>query len=74
MIVGLPALRLRGLFLSVATLGFALAVSSWLFYQGWLVHSSPETGTLDAARPAPFRSASTSTTSAATTGSASACS
>ena len=43
-LVGLPALRLRGLFLAVSTLGFALAVSSWLFYQGWLVHTSPETG------------------------------
>ena len=55
MIVGLPALRLRGLFLAVATLGFALAVSSWLFYQGWLVHSSPETGSsLQLGRPRPF--------------------
>ena len=71
-IVGLPALRLRGLFLAVATLGFALAVSSWLFYQGWLVHSSPETGSVAAARPAAARSASTSTTRTATTGSASA--
>ena len=54
-IVGLPALRLRGLFLAVATLGFALAVSSWLFYQGWLVHSSPETGSsLQLGRPRPF--------------------
>jgi ABC-type branched-subunit amino acid transport system ATPase component/ABC-type branched-subunit amino acid transport system permease subunit len=43
-VVGLPALRLRGLFLAVSTLGFALAVSSWLFYQGWLVHTSDETG------------------------------
>jgi ABC-type branched-subunit amino acid transport system ATPase component/ABC-type branched-subunit amino acid transport system permease subunit len=44
-VVGLPALRLRGLFLAVSTLGFALAVASWLFYQGWLVHVSPEAGT-----------------------------
>jgi ABC-type branched-subunit amino acid transport system ATPase component/ABC-type branched-subunit amino acid transport system permease subunit len=43
-LVGLPALRLRGLFLAVSTLGFALAVSSWLFFQGWLVHTSAETG------------------------------
>ncbi len=43
-VVGLPALRLRGLFLAVSTLGFALAVSSWLFFQDWLVHKSPETG------------------------------
>jgi ABC-type branched-subunit amino acid transport system ATPase component/ABC-type branched-subunit amino acid transport system permease subunit len=44
-IIGLPALRMGGLFLSVATLGFALATSSWLFFQEWLVHQSPETGT-----------------------------
>ena len=43
---------LRGLFLAVSTLGFALAVSSWLFSQDWLVHNSPETGTsLQLSRP-----------------------
>ena len=31
--VGLPALRLRGLYLAVATLGFAQVASSWLFLQ-----------------------------------------
>ncbi len=30
MVVGIPALRLRGLFLAVSTLAFALAVSYWL--------------------------------------------
>ncbi|HWM22596.1 MAG TPA: branched-chain amino acid ABC transporter permease/ATP-binding protein [Ilumatobacteraceae bacterium] len=44
-VIGLPALRMGGLFLSVATLGFALATSSWLFFQDWLVHESPTTGT-----------------------------
>jgi branched-chain amino acid transport system permease protein len=29
MLIGLPALRIRGLFLAVATLSFALAMSSW---------------------------------------------
>ncbi len=43
-IVGLPALRMRGLFLSVATLGLALATSSWLLYQSWFVHVDPEKG------------------------------
>ncbi|HEY5874289.1 MAG TPA: branched-chain amino acid ABC transporter permease/ATP-binding protein [Ilumatobacteraceae bacterium] len=43
-VIGLPAIRMRGLFLSVATLGFALAVSSWLFYQDWFVHTSDTTG------------------------------
>ena len=54
-VVGLPALRLRGLFLAVSTLGFALAVASWLFFQGWLVHMSPETGSsLQLPRPTLF--------------------
>jgi ABC-type branched-subunit amino acid transport system ATPase component/ABC-type branched-subunit amino acid transport system permease subunit len=44
-VIGLPALRMGGLFLSVATLGFALATSSWLFFQDWLVHQSPSKGT-----------------------------
>ena len=43
-IVGLPALRMRGLFLSVATLGLALATSSWLLYQSWFVHVDAEKG------------------------------
>src|SRR3954447_15442473 len=43
-VVGLPALRMRGLFLSVATLGLALATSSWLLYQSWFVHVDAETG------------------------------
>ena len=33
MIVGLPALRVRGLFLAVTTLAFAVAAASWLFLQ-----------------------------------------
>ena len=54
-VVGLPALRFRGLFLAVSTLGFALAVASWLFFQGWLVHESPETGSsLQLPRPTFF--------------------
>ncbi|MGZ4784304.1 MAG: ABC transporter permease [Acidimicrobiales bacterium] len=38
-LVGLPALRLRGLFLAVTTLAFAMATSSWLLnrrYFGWI--------------------------------------
>ena len=38
-VVGLPALRLRGLYLAVTTLVFALAVSSWLLndlFFGWV--------------------------------------
>lgn len=33
LLIGLPALRVRGLFLAVTTLAFAVAASSWLFDQ-----------------------------------------
>lgn len=36
-LVGLPALRVRGLFLSVATLAFALFAQGWLFGQAFLM-------------------------------------
>ena len=38
-VMGLPALRVRGLFLAVVTLAFALAADSWLFGQSWLVNA-----------------------------------
>lgn len=34
-VVGLPALRVRGLLLGVLTLGFALAAQGWLLEQSW---------------------------------------
>jgi ABC-type branched-subunit amino acid transport system ATPase component/ABC-type branched-subunit amino acid transport system permease subunit len=37
-VVGIPALRVRGLFLAVTTLAFALAADGWLFEQDWLVN------------------------------------
>src|SRR4029077_3321789 len=37
LVVGLPALRIRGLMLAVTTLGFALAAQSWLFGQSWML-------------------------------------
>lgn len=43
-IVGLPALRVRGLFLAVTTLAFAVVTSTWLFGQSWFVTSRIETG------------------------------
>lgn len=43
-VVGLPALRVRGLFLAVTTLAFALVVSGWMFAQDWLVTSTREFG------------------------------
>ncbi len=36
LVIGIPALRVRGLFLAVATLSFALASQRWLFSQPWL--------------------------------------
>ncbi len=36
MIVGLPALRVQGLFLAVTTLAFAVMAESWLFDRGFL--------------------------------------
>ena len=35
-LIGLPALRLRGLFLAVTTLGFALVAQKWLIGQDWM--------------------------------------
>jgi branched-chain amino acid transport system permease protein len=48
-LMGLPALRIRGLFLAVATLAFAVAVQGTLFnerYFGWLLPSRVERPTL----------------------------
>ena len=39
-LIGIPALRIRGLFLAVATLALSVATSSWLFFQSFLVHRS----------------------------------
>lgn len=35
--VGLPAVRIQGLFLAVSTIAFAVLASSWAFQQRWLV-------------------------------------
>ena len=34
-VIGLPALRIKGLFLAVTTLGFAVAMSAWVLKQTW---------------------------------------
>ena len=34
-VIGLPALRIKGLFLAVTTLGFAVAMSAWFLKQTW---------------------------------------
>ena len=57
-VVGLPALRLRGLYLAVTTLVFALAVSSWLLndlFFGWVprqrLERPPLFGRIDISTP-----------------------
>jgi ABC-type branched-subunit amino acid transport system ATPase component/ABC-type branched-subunit amino acid transport system permease subunit len=39
-VVGLPALRIRGLMLAVTTLAFALAARNWLFQRSWMFGGS----------------------------------
>jgi ABC-type branched-subunit amino acid transport system ATPase component/ABC-type branched-subunit amino acid transport system permease subunit len=40
-IVGLPALRVRGLTLAVTTMGFAVVATDWLFHQPWIGSEQP---------------------------------
>jgi branched-chain amino acid transport system permease protein len=61
LVVGLPALRLRGLYLAVTTLVFALAVNSWLLnrqFFGWVpqerVERLPLFGRIDVSTPTRF--------------------
>ncbi|GAC1311880.1 MAG: branched-chain amino acid ABC transporter permease/ATP-binding protein [Acidimicrobiales bacterium] len=49
LLLGVPALRVRGLFLAITTLGFAVAAQSWLFGLG--VFGGPD-GVLFVAKPA----------------------
>src|SRR5581483_5779869 len=58
LVIGLPALRIRGLYLAIVTLGFNLACQVYLFKQGFLGGSSagrdltpPKLGSLDLADP-----------------------
>ncbi len=44
LIIGLPALRIRGLLLGVTTLAFALAAQSWVFQQPWALGEGVEPG------------------------------
>ncbi|HUC04565.1 MAG TPA: ATP-binding cassette domain-containing protein [Acidimicrobiales bacterium] len=43
-LVGLPALRIRGLMLTVTTLAFALVVPDWLLGQSWLLGQGRDPG------------------------------
>ncbi len=40
-VIGLPALRVRGLTLAATTLGLAVIAPDWLYQQGWLGGSNP---------------------------------
>jgi ABC-type branched-subunit amino acid transport system ATPase component/ABC-type branched-subunit amino acid transport system permease subunit len=37
LVIALPAIRIRGFMLAVATIGFALASENWLFQQSWML-------------------------------------
>ena len=54
LLVGLPALRIRGLYLAVTTLAFAVAAGSWLFGQDWLVAVEGDRTSLTIPRPVLF--------------------
>ena len=54
-IVGVPALRLRGLYLAVVTLGFGLAVRSWFIVTDKIGFSGSGTATLNVDRNKGFR-------------------
>jgi ABC-type branched-subunit amino acid transport system ATPase component/ABC-type branched-subunit amino acid transport system permease subunit len=43
-VIGLPALRIRGLMLTVTTLGFALATPVWLITQPWMLGDGRDPG------------------------------
>ncbi len=44
LIIGLPALRIRGLLLAVTTLSFALVTPAWLLEQPWMLGEGVESG------------------------------
>jgi len=50
-VVGIPALRIRGLYLAVATLSFAFVSISWMLDQDWLVAQTPDGLSLRIDRP-----------------------
>ena len=48
-LIGIPALRIKGLFLAVTTLAFAIAMSNWILVQPWALGDG-----ISAGRPALF--------------------
>ena len=51
LLIGIPSLRIRGLFLAVPTLAFAVAMPTWLYGQHWLVHVVGSDTSLELPRP-----------------------
>jgi ABC-type branched-subunit amino acid transport system ATPase component/ABC-type branched-subunit amino acid transport system permease subunit len=49
-VIGLPALRVRGLSLAVTSLGFAVIATDWLFHQSWVGTSQAFGVTVDSPR------------------------
>jgi ABC-type branched-subunit amino acid transport system ATPase component/ABC-type branched-subunit amino acid transport system permease subunit len=54
LLVGLPALRVKGLFLAVTTIGFAVAVDSWVVRRPIFVGNNTSVATVDRPRLGPF--------------------
>jgi ABC-type branched-subunit amino acid transport system ATPase component/ABC-type branched-subunit amino acid transport system permease subunit len=50
-VVGLPALRMRGLFLAVTSLAFAVLVDAWMTQQSWLIHTTAFSNSTTLHRP-----------------------
>jgi ABC-type branched-subunit amino acid transport system ATPase component/ABC-type branched-subunit amino acid transport system permease subunit len=44
LVIGIPALRIKGLLLTVTTLGFTLVTSSWLLQQPWALGDGADPG------------------------------
>jgi ABC-type branched-subunit amino acid transport system ATPase component/ABC-type branched-subunit amino acid transport system permease subunit len=44
LLIGLPALRIRGLFLAVTTLAFAIAMTNWILVQPWALGDGVSAG------------------------------
>ena len=66
LLIGLPALRIKGLLLTVTTLGFALVTPSWLLQQPWVLGDGVDPG-----RPIVFGDAARHRQAATTTSSSS---
>ena len=64
LVIGLPALRIRGLFLGATTLAFALAAFNWIFHWSFLIDRRADAASADLRRSGTQRRRRRSTTSA----------